>query len=170
MPIIPIVDAKQMFDTYASERVPLINTHERAKAGANPDFEATRYGEWDYNEFKAYMDYLNQIDTAIKANNTLSVGIKGIRFYFGTYTDNATQASGKSVPVKNGDSFSKHNSFFLIPTIQNGIESVPFSLNQGTKTPVLHQNDFRNVDKNNLDSLAMNEANLVPPPYPDPDN
>ncbi len=163
MPIIPIIDAKQMFDTYASERVPIINNHERAKQDANPNFEATRYGEWKYDDFIAYANQLTKIHNAIKTANPGSDGIQGVRFYFGTYTKNPKQASGKAVPVKNDDSFSRHNSPFLIPTLQNGADTVPFSLARGTNTPVLLANDLSG--NANLDSLAMNEANLVPPPY-----
>jgi len=162
--IIPMVDAKEMYDTYTLKRASIIEDYENAHG--NPGFKATRFGEWDFEEFKEYLAYLNTINEAIKQAPQYQNGIAGIRFYFGRYVNGTTMASGNPVHSEGNDSYSSRTTFFIIPTLSINNDRVPFSLVKNTNIPVLHSNELSNSNNPNLDSLAMNEANLTPPPYP----
>ncbi len=167
--IIPLNDAKQMYDTYNTRRIPIIETYEKNNGNA-PNFQAVRYGEWTFAELKDYVNYLEFVDQKLKDSSPVNKGIDGVRIYFGAYPNDTHLSSGKQIPIEEGVPYSGRSTFFFIPTLRNGADQTPFALEKDTFNPSLLNNDLtRRQPNGNIDSLTMNEANLVPPPYPDPE-
>ncbi|WP_432411160.1 hypothetical protein [Rasiella sp. SM2506] len=103
--IIPVAQAKQMFDSYSDRRVPIIKSFEE-KVDSTQEFHPTRYGEYDYETVKNYMAFIESEAALAK------VKIGGLRFYFTNYPDAASFDNG--TPVK----YPRQNSFILVPTTE----------------------------------------------------
>lgn len=143
--IIPLGIAKEQYDNYGKHRVPLIQQYEdsgresysndrikqqKMKAQgaevAKDTFDVARYGYYDLDTLKNYIKYIEQ--EAARAN----VEIANVRFYFSNYPDKE-EVDGKKIVHP------KQNSFFLIPTIEQGDRDYAFLIRgEGEKwRPVL---------------------------------
>ncbi|PVW13071.1 hypothetical protein DDV96_14215 [Marixanthomonas spongiae] len=105
--IISVQDAKTMYDSYTERRATIIKEFEEVE-DTTQKFYPTRYGQYDYETMKHYMDF---IETEAKL---AKVDIKGLRFYFSNYPADGSVGNEK---------YARHNSFFLLPTADfNGKE------------------------------------------------
>jgi len=162
--IITLSEAKEMYDTYTTRRVAPIETYEKAN-GNDANFKAVRYGEWTFAELKEYVAHLETVNSNIKDLPGYSKGIDRVRLYFGAYPNKTHLNSGKEIPSENNISYAGRSTFFLIPTVLDGGEQKPFALERDTYNPSILTNDLtRVVNTGDIDSLAINEANLTPPP------
>ncbi|MAN59644.1 MAG: hypothetical protein CMC08_07395 [Flavobacteriaceae bacterium] len=103
--VIPLAQAKQLYDTYTERRVPIIKEYEAAN-GDSTEFTPTRLGEYDYETLKRYLAYIEY------EAKTAGVEISKMRFYFVNYPDAKKFDDGSPVP------FPKQNTFFLVPTMK----------------------------------------------------
>lgn len=101
--IISVGQAKQMFDSYTTRRVPIIKRYEE-RVDSSQAFDPTRFGEYEYETMKNYMAFIESEAALAK------VKIGGLRFYLTNYPAAATFMDGK--PVKHP----RQNSFILVPT------------------------------------------------------
>ena len=127
--IVPLDQAKDMYDNYTKRRVPLIQHYEDSinryshgkkirqekKNGEDMEmskdgkpFDVARYVTYDYATIKRYLAFIEQ--EAKMAN----VEISGLRFYFSNYP--------KGPNFENGDSIVHpgQNSVMLSPTLKKG--------------------------------------------------
>jgi len=127
--IVPVDQAKDMYDNYTKRRVPLIQHYEDSinrysrgkkirqekKSGEDMQmskdgkpFDVARYVSYDYATIKQYLAFIEQ--EAKMAN----VEISGLRFYFSNYP--------KGPKFENGDSIvhPRQNSVMLSPTLKKG--------------------------------------------------
>lgn len=119
--IISLVQAKEMFDTYTERRVGLIRDYENEMAGTD-DYEPTRYGWYDYNTVKQYIAFIEEQAAAA------DVEISGLQFYLANYPDANEFSDGKPV------AYPKQNTFFIVPTMNDGEENVAFYINNSNGT------------------------------------
>lgn len=134
--IIPIEEAKELYDTYGMRRVGLIKSYEdslnRPKGkgydGGQADgqkaqaplpesaasFVPTRYVEFNFEELRTYMKFIEQ--EASDAN----VDIANLRVYLTNYPDKETFKDGRK--VKNP----KRNSVMMVPTVKKGDKDFAF--------------------------------------------
>lgn len=89
--IISNAEAKELFDDYSKEVVPLLENEENTK-------HTTRFVEYDYKTLKNYIAYIEQ-----EAKQAEDTEIKSLRFYFGKYPNKKKK---------------KRNTMFMVPTTQ----------------------------------------------------
>lgn len=127
--IVPIVQAKDMYDNYSNRRVPLIQHYEDSinrnlyndkirqdqkgkkavdKVKEEKPFDVARYVSYDYETIKQYMAFIEQ--EAKKAN----VEISGLRLYFSNYPDKPFFDNKDSILHP------RQNSVMLSPTLKKG--------------------------------------------------
>ncbi|MCM4151168.1 hypothetical protein DHD05_06155 [Arenibacter sp. N53] len=181
--IVTVAQAKTMYDSYGERRVGLIEKYENELA-PEKKFDVARFGYYDYNTIKEYMNYIEQ--EAKKAN----VEISSLRFYFSNYPDKKTFEDGREIKHP------KQNSFFIIPAtkVENNREYGFYIMEEdnGKNIPVLLTDNLEPKKDGDMDrqqsgaakseasfmptsspapfyvknkSLVLNEANMVPPPY-----
>ncbi|SHF48811.1 hypothetical protein SAMN03080594_104339 [Arenibacter palladensis] len=181
--IVSVAQAKTMYDAYGERRVGLIEKYENELAPENK-FDVARFGYYDYNTIKEYMNYIEQ--EAKKAN----VEISSLRFYFSNYPDKKTFEDGREIKHP------KQNSFFIIPAVKDKNDrEYGFYIREeddGKNVPVLLTDNLEPKKDGEMDrmqsqeskseasfipttppapfyaknkSLVLNEANMVPPPY-----
>jgi hypothetical protein len=178
--IVSVAQAKSMYDAYGKRRVGLIEAYENELA-PEKKFDVARFGYYDYNTIKEYMDYIEQ--EAKKAN----VEISSLRFYFSNYPDKKTFEDGREIKHP------KQNSFFIIPALKENDREYGFYIredNDGKNVPVLLTDNLEPKKEVGTDrpgeskseasfmpttspapfyvkdkSMVLNEANMVPPPY-----
>ncbi len=181
--IVSVSQAKTMYDAYGERRVRLIEGFENELA-PEKKFDVARFGYYDYNTIKEYMNYIEQ--EAKKAN----VEISSLRFYFSNYPDKKTFEDGRAIKHP------KQNSFFIIPAVKDKNDrEYGFYIREeddGKNVPVLLTDNLEPKKDGGTDnmqsgeskseasflpttspapfyaknkSLVLNEANMVPPPY-----
>jgi hypothetical protein len=177
--IIPVAEAKQMYDNYTVRRVPLIQHYEDSINNYETTFDVARYTYYDYATIKNYLAFIEQ--EAKLAN----VEISTLRFYFSNYPDTTTFKDGKRILHPRQDSF------FIEPTITKGDREYGFYTAEGEngqRIPVLLTDQLEEVSPRTglredgqkshasfvpaslyalkaEQSLILNEGNGVPPPY-----
>ncbi|MEH6679151.1 MAG: hypothetical protein V7724_01330 [Sediminicola sp.] len=177
--IIPVPEAKEMYDNYTERRVPLIQHYEDSINNYETKFDVARYAYYDYETIKNYLAFIEQ--EAKLAN----VEISTLRFYFSNYPDKTTFNDGKKILHPRQDSF------FLQPTIKKGDMEYAFYTAEGEKgqrIPVLltdqleeasqfgstnaaSQKSYASMVPSSAyilkaeQSLILNEGSGVPPPY-----
>ncbi len=107
--IVPVDQAKNMYDNYTNRRVPLIQKYEDSINRGKKKFDVARYVSYDYETIKQYLAFIEQ--EAKKAN----VEISGLRFYFSNYPDKAFFPDSKDSIVH-----PRQNSVMLSPTLEKG--------------------------------------------------
>ncbi|RDK87157.1 hypothetical protein C8D94_102340 [Marinirhabdus gelatinilytica] len=108
--IISVGQAKEMFDSYSDRRVPIIKRFEEME-DTTQAFNPTRFGEYDYQTVKQYMDFIES-EAALA-----DVEIGGLRFYLTNYPASSTFSDGTEVQ------YPRQNSFVLVPTTAvNGVQ------------------------------------------------
>ena len=183
--IVSVAQAKTMYDSYGERRVALIEKYEN-DLEPEKKFDVARFGYYDYNTIKEYMNYIEQ--EAKKAN----VEISSLRFYFSNYPDKKTFDDGREIKHP------KQNSFFIIPAVKGENDrEYGFYIREeddGKNIPVLLTDNLEQKKEGDMDrqqsgadkseasfmptappapfyvtnkSLVLNEANMVPPPYHD---
>ncbi|MCM4164521.1 MULTISPECIES: hypothetical protein [unclassified Arenibacter] len=178
--IVSVAQAKTMYDAYGERRVGLIEAYENELA-PEKKFDVARFGYYDYNTIKEYMDYIEQ--EAKRAN----VEISSLRFYFSNYPDKKTFDDGREIKHP------KQNSFFIIPALKENDREYGFYIREeddGKNVPVLLTDNLEPKKEAGTDrsgeskseasfmpttspapfygtnkSLVLNEAHMVPPPY-----
>jgi hypothetical protein len=181
--IVTVSQAKTMYEAYGERRVGLIEKYENELA-PEEKFDVARFGYYDYNTIKEYMNYIEQ--EAKKAN----VEISSLRFYFSNYPDKKTFEDGREIKHP------KQNSFFIIPAVKDKNDrEYGFYIREeddGKNVPVLLTDNLEPKKDGRMDkmqsgeskseasfmptmsptpffvknkSLVLNEANMVPPPY-----
>ncbi len=151
--IVPVVQAKDMYDNYSNRRVPLIQHYEDSinrtwyndkirqnqegkkavdMAKEEKPFDVARYVSYDYKTIKQYLAFIEQ--EAKKAN----VEISGLRFYFSNYP--------KGPNFENGDAIvhPRQNSIMLSPTLKKGDRDYLFYIDgtEAKQEPVLLSDSF----------------------------
>ncbi len=115
--IITLGQAKELFDNYTERRVHLIEEYEsRDNSGS---FDASRYGEYDYETIKQYLAF---IEHEAEAAN---VKISKLRIYFGNYPEKEKFEDGRAVK------YPRKNTFLILPTLNKGGDDYGFYINQG---------------------------------------
>ncbi len=107
--IVPVDQAKNMYDNYSKRRVPLIQQYEDSinrEQNIGKEFAPSRFVSYDYKTIKQYIAYIEQ--EAKKANEDIST----LRFYFSNYPDKPF--------FENKDSIlhPRQNSIMLSPTVK----------------------------------------------------
>lgn len=186
--IIPVAQAKDMYENYTKRRARLIwqyedsiNVHVKKSTDT---FNVARYTYYDYATIKQYMAFIEQ--EAKKAN----VEISSLRFYFSNYPDNPKFENGD--PIKHP----RQNSIFILPTLKKGGDEFGFYTAKselGKIIPVLLSNDLKTYNPTNFgntkngdfksyagfiapsaaagtanpnsQSLILNRGNGIPPPW-----
>lgn len=172
-----IISEKQaavLFDTYSTNRVPVIQEFEDADLEEGEEKHVVaRYTHFDFKVMQEYMKYIQeQADSVGKE-------IKSLRIYYATYPAGSEKDPNKNtvflVPTTDFDGLDKA---FKI-SMQDGkpvAESIPwnFDLN-GQKAPeqeegTKNQAGFFSATKTNAilflgGSLILNDGNTSPPPY-----
>lgn len=181
--IVTVDQAKSMYNSYGERRVALIEKYEN-DLEPEKKFDVARFGYYDYNTIKDYMNYIEQ--EAKKAN----VQISSLRFYFSNYPDKKSFDDGRDIKHP------KQNSFFIIPALKDKDDrEYGFYIREeddGKNVPVLLTDNLEPKEIGSMDrqqsgaskseasfvpnapttpyfavdkSLIINEANMVPPPY-----
>jgi hypothetical protein len=184
--IISLEQGKELFDNYTERRVRLIEEYE-SREGQAP-FDATRYGEYDYETIKQYLAF---IEHEAEAAN---VEISKLRIYFGNYPQAEKFDDGRKVK------YPRKNTFLILPTLKKGGEDYGFYIDKqpdGKKVALLITDRFpQRGQKQDLgqepetlgsrsksyasflpnavvtnappyyaeESLILNEGSMVPPP------
>ena len=158
--IVPIVEAKNMYDLYSKRRVPLIQKYEdsinRSKGTnkaqqiqqendkdkaqmeeATAEFDVARYIHYDYETIKNYIAYIEQ--EAKLAN----VDISTLRLYFSNYSEDAKNVHPRQ------------NSIMLSPTIKKGDRDYLFYISGAQEQPqaVLLSDGFGVIKANGMGRL-----------------
>ena len=164
--IVPIVQAKNMYNNYSNRRVPLIQHYEDSinRNGYNnkirqnqkgkkatdiekeeKPFDVARYVSYDYETIKQYMAFIEQ--EAKKAN----VEISGLRFYFSNYP-NETFFPG----TKDSIVHPRQNTIMLSPTLKKGDRDYLFYIGgtEGQQQAVLLSNSFGEVKTQGSGNIA----------------
>ncbi|MCG2461827.1 hypothetical protein K8352_13795 [Flavobacteriaceae bacterium F89] len=115
--IITLGQAKELFDNYTERRVNLIEEYESREG--QESFDASRYGEYDYETIKQYLAF---IEHEAKAAN---VKISKLRIYFGNYPEKEKFEDGRAVK------YPRKNTFLILPTLKKGADDYGFYINQG---------------------------------------
>ena len=187
--IIPVQQAKTIYDSYTKRRVPIIKDFEEAE-DSTQEFHPTRYGQYSYETMKHYMSFIEEEAKLAK------VEIKGLRFYFANYPADGSVGSNSK--------YARHNTFFLLPTTDFNGEELGFFIRvdeNGNRKAVAVRDLVKN--KNTLQrqkgsgkqqkgapgfgskmlllnpvfqsgneenvSLILNDSQMVPPPRQDDD-
>lgn len=116
--IITLDQAKELFDNYTERRVNLIEEYE-SRIDSAP-FDASRYGEYDYETIKQYLAF---IEHEAEAAN---VKISKLRIYFGNYPEKEKFKDGRAVK------YPRKNTFLILPTLKKGKDDYGFYINEGT--------------------------------------
>ena len=183
--IIPIAEAKGMYDNYSNRRVPLIQKYEDSINDNKEKFDVARYVSYDYETIKQYLAYIEQ--EAQKAN----VEISGLRFYFSNYPNEAFFPG-----TKDSLKHPRQNSILLSPTLKRRDRDYLFyvegdgeqgqavllsdsfgeikgmgNVTESTKTsyasmlPSLNMTTTSSTNLYGRSSLTMNRGTGAPPPY-----
>ena len=151
--IISTERAGELYDAYSQRRVPIIKAYEKSISEDIPEFEPTRYAEYDLATVKQYIAYIEHEATQAK------VDIKTLRFYLSNYPDSDKFLNGD--PVK----YPRRNSFFVVPTMEVSGKNVGFSVEEEggeyRAVPINRRQPTEegNQDQNQKDSTGqMNEA------------
>ena len=175
--IIPVVQAKDMYDNYSKRRVPLIQHYEDSinryshgkkirqekKSGEDMQmskdgkpFDVARYVSYDYATIKQYLAFIEQ--EAKMAN----VEISGLRFYFSNYP--------KGQKFVNGDSIvhPRQNSVMLSPTLKEGEREYLFYIGgtEAKQEAVLLSDSFGSVNGQGMGDISNEDqksyASFIP--------
>ncbi len=136
--IVPVDQAKNMYDNYSKRRVPLIQQYEDSinrEQNIGKEFAPSRFVSYDYKTIKQYIAYIEQ--EAKKAN----VDISTLRFYFSNYPDKPF--------FENKDSIlhPRQNSIMLSPTVQKGDQDYLFYIggSQEKQEAILLSDNFEEL-------------------------
>lgn len=179
--IISVERAKELYDSYSSRRVPIIQKFE-GKNTDSSDYNPTRYIEYDFETMKNYLAYVEQ--EAAKAN----IDVKSLRIYLANNPDSDKFPNGDPIRYK------KHNTVLMVPTMSYEGKNVGFALeedNRGNLTgvPISKMVDSLNIkgqkgvlqQKSDMNaagffisnsstvaggtvSVILNDGDLIPPP------
>ena len=186
--IISLDQGKELFDNYTERRVKLIEEYE-SREGHAP-FDATRYGEYDYETIKQYLAF---IEHEAEAAN---VEISKLRIYFGNYPEKEKFDDGRKVK------YPRKNTFLILPTLKKEGVDYGFYIDKrpdGKKVALLITDRFPKDSSQKRDpkqktgnlesksksyasflpnalvtnappyyveeSLILNEGSMAPPPY-----
>lgn len=179
--IIPIRQAKEMYDEYSEKKVPLLSQIE-PKDGSK--FHPTRYIEYTLEDLKHYIDYIESESEKAK------VDISGVRIYLGAYPDEDKFNSGGKIKYPNQESIlitpiakndGEDMAYFTrsdkvggdrYPVFTKGLGEELLTVN-GYRTRKMNEGSmlpFLTVQDTTEDrSLTMNRGFVVPPPKNDDD-
>lgn len=179
--IIPIQQAKEMYDEYTISKVPLLSNID-PKNGR--EYNPTRYIEYDIEDLKHYIAYVE--NESAKAN----VEVLSLRIYLAAYPNAKKFKSGGVISKQNQETI------FITPTAMNGDEEMAYFTRSdkvgGKRYPVFTKGlgdelmrikgfGNRKFDKASLllfttqkdttddRSMTMNRGFVVPPPKKDDD-
>ncbi|WP_437370681.1 hypothetical protein [Maribacter litoralis] len=137
--IVPISQAKNMYDSYEKRRVPLIQRYEDSinKITENDkEFHVGRFVYYDYKTIKQYLEYIEQ--EAADAG----VEISTLRLYYSNYPDEEFFPK-----TKDSIKHPRQNSIMLSPTYNDGKRDYLFYIAQGAegKEAVPMNNSFEPI-------------------------
>ncbi len=137
--IIPVDQAKNMYDNYSKRRIPLIQQYEDSinrDSNIGKEFVPSRFVSYDYETIKQYIAFIEQ--EAKKANEDIST----LRFYFSNYPD--------KLFFENKDSIlhPRQNSIMLSPTVKKGNKDYLFYIGgtQEKQEAVLLSDNFEELN------------------------
>lgn len=159
--IIPVEKAQEMYDAYTTRRVNPINQFEATQNRPTP-FDATRLAQLDFEQLKAYVDFISSIDTKLKAQG--KPGVKSFRIYFAHYPLSGRFSDNTHVMSVGHDSYAGKNTIMMTPTTEiNGREQAFMYILNNNDTIEVTPLDPDPASKYN--SLILNEIFLKPPPH-----
>lgn len=161
--IISIDNAQKMYSSYSKGRVKLIDNFE------GNGFNATRYIDFSFKDIENYLEYVKQETQKAKKEP------ENLRIYLSRYNDN-------------GSKYSKHNTVFILPTIDDkgyylDNNTIKFIRDRKSNTQeggqIQQQNNLQeagflsslSTTSNTLkeESLILNQGTIVPPPFQETD-
>lgn len=155
--IVPVDQAKSMYDNYSERRSPLIQRYEDSINGGEEKFDVARYVSYDYETIKQYLAFIEQ-----EAERT-NVEISGLRFYFSNYP-NETYFPGSKDSIVHP----RQNSVMLSPTLKKGDRDYIFYIG-GTgeqEQAVLLSDSFGEIGAkglgNNTNETGKSYASFLP--------
>lgn len=157
--IVPISQAKNMYDSYEKRRVPLIQRYEDSInkiTKRDGEFHVGRFVYYDYKTIKQYLEYIEQ--EAADAG----VEISTLRLYYSNYPNEEYFPQSKE-PIKHP----RQNSIMLSPTYNDGKRDYLFYIAQGAKgkQAVPMNNSFEPINEgysNNNDPNTKAYASFAP--------
>ncbi len=154
--IVPIDQAKNMYDNYTQRRSPLIQHYEDSINGGEEKFDVARYVYYDYETIKQYLAFIEQ--EAEMAN----VEISGLRFYFSNYPDKPFFDNKDSILHP------RQNSIMLSPTLRKGDRDYIFYIGgtQEQEQAVLLSDSFGEIVTKGMGNINSNKnksyASMLP--------
>ncbi len=154
--IVPIDQAKSMYDNYSQRRSPLIQHYEDSINGGKGKFDVARYVSYDYETIKQYLAFIEQ--EAERAN----VEISGLRFYFSNYPDKPFFDNKDSIVHP------RQNSIMLSPTLQKGDRDYIFYIggSEEQEQVVLLSDSFGEIGAQGMGNISSNKnksyASMLP--------
>jgi len=154
--IVPVEQAKGLYDNYSERRLPMIQRYEDSINGYKEKFDVARYITYDYKTIKQYMAYIEQ--EAKKAN----VEISGLRIYFSNYPDKPVFDNGDSIQHP------RQNSVLLSPSIRKGKRDHLFYIGgtDGESQAILLSDDFGEIQEMGMGHTdgdgTLSHASMLP--------
>jgi hypothetical protein len=154
--IVPIDQAKSMYDNYSQRRSPLIQHYEDSINGGKEKFDVARYVSYDYETIKQYLAFIEQ--EAERAN----IEISGLRFYFSNYPDKPFFDNKDSILHP------RQNSIMLSPTLKKGDRDYIFYIGgtEEQEQAVLLSDSFGEIVAkgmgNNITETGKSYASFLP--------
>ncbi|TLP77042.1 hypothetical protein [Maribacter sp. ACAM166] len=150
--IVAVPQAKNMYDSYGTRRVPLIQHFEDSinrQKKEGKEFDVGRFVYYDYETIKQYLVYIEQ-----EAEDA-GVEISTLRFYYSNYPDEAVFPNSKD-SIKHP----RQNSIMLSPTYNDGKRDFLFYVGQGAqgKQAVPLSNSFETIKGYGTNSSENSKA------------
>lgn len=153
--IISVDQARIMYDTYSTRRVPIIEAYEK-QIDSTP-FVATRCIQYDFETLKQYMVYVEQ--EAEKAG----VAISSMKIYLANYPNQPKFTDGKVIKD------ARRNTIFLTPTMLVNGEELAFYIVKGedgksTAVPIKDKTKEMNTETgaiNGIEKVDVQTASML---------
>ncbi len=148
--IITVQRAKELYDTYTSRRLPIIQKYEDSISQDSVGFNPSRYVEYDYETITQYIAFIEH--EAKEAN----VEIAGMRFYFSNYPDSDKFPNGDVVK------YPRKNTVFIVPTMNQNGKEVGFLIEEtdGKKTAVPIYDRVGDTTRNKATAVVLPKAKM----------
>jgi len=182
--IITVKQAFEMYGSYSTRRVPLIQRYEDSISDDSSKFTPTRYAEYELKAIKQYIAYIEH------EAKEAGVNVNTLRFYLANYPDSGKFDGGAVVR------YPRRNTFFVVPTTDIDGKNEGFSIeeingkptavaisrkmgrengaqkSQSDTTAQVNEAGFfmpnsTSVQGSGTTSLILNDGSIVPPPGTD---
>lgn len=186
--IIPVMQAKEMYDTYTENKIPLLigvsdkdenNNQQNNIDVTNSAYDPTRYVQYSIKDLKHYLAYIEN------ESNKANVDVTGVRIYFGAYPDSDAFSTGGEIKYPNQETIfitpiakfdTGEAAFFTRGDTKGGKRYAVPTEGLGDKLMQINGYNNRRFDKATMlpfqqtndttddRSLTMNRGFVVPPP------